>query len=98
VLKRRGSNLPPGPPPRRPPYRRSVVLSMSSRDIDMIRDRHAYQGHHTGQVSIPAPIRRQLRITADTTVEWIVEGSTVRVIPLPDDPLAAFRGSGRGGR
>ncbi len=50
-----------------------------------------------GQVSIPAPIRRQLHIKPETTLEWIVEGNTVRVIPLPDDPLAACRGSGRGG-
>lgn len=49
-----------------------------------------------GQVSIPAPIRRHLRIKADTTVEWVVEGNTARVIPLPDDPLEAFRGSGKG--
>ena len=31
----------------------------------------------------------------DTTLEWVVEGATARVIPLPADPLKAFRGSGK---
>ena len=50
-----------------------------------------------GQVSIPAAIRRKLRITANTALEWIVEGSAVRVIPIPDDPITALRGSGKRG-
>lgn len=50
-----------------------------------------------GQVSIPSEVRKQLRIKPETQLEWVVEGSTVRVIPIPDDPIASFRGSGKKG-
>ena len=49
-----------------------------------------------GQVSVPS-IRKKLKIGPNTTLEWIVEGTTARVIPLPSDPISAFRGSGKKG-
>ncbi|MGH7774569.1 MAG: AbrB/MazE/SpoVT family DNA-binding domain-containing protein [Candidatus Binatia bacterium] len=50
-----------------------------------------------GQVSVPSDVRKKLHIGPDTTLEWVVEGNTARVIPLPSDPLKAFRGSGKKG-
>lgn len=50
-----------------------------------------------GQVSIPAEIRRKLGITARTSVEWVLEGNAARLIPIPGDPVAALRGSGKPG-
>jgi AbrB family looped-hinge helix DNA binding protein len=50
-----------------------------------------------GQVSVPAKVRKQLSIGPDTTVEWVVEGTTARIIPIPTNPVAAFRGSGKKG-
>jgi len=50
-----------------------------------------------GQISIPSELRRKLGLDADTVVEWILEGNTLRVVPIPADPIAALRGSGRKG-
>lgn len=51
-----------------------------------------------GQVSVPSDVRRQLGIGPATVLEWVVEGNTARVIPLPANPIRAFRGSGRKGQ
>jgi AbrB family looped-hinge helix DNA binding protein len=50
-----------------------------------------------GQVSVPSKIRKQLSIGPDTTVEWVLEGGAAKLIPIPDNPIKAFRGSGKKG-
>ena len=50
-----------------------------------------------GQVSVPAEVRKKLQIGPETTLEWVVEGATARIIPMPVDPIKAFRGSGKKG-
>ena len=50
-----------------------------------------------GQVSVSSEVRKKLKIGPNTTLEWVVEGNTARVIPLPSDPVSAFRGSGKKG-
>jgi len=50
-----------------------------------------------GQISIPSAIRRKLKLEPETLLEWVVEGNTLRAIPIPADPLTALRGSGKKG-
>jgi AbrB family looped-hinge helix DNA binding protein len=51
-----------------------------------------------GQVSVPSEVRKALNIGPNTTLEWIIEANSVRVVPIPEDPIAAFRGSGPRGQ
>ena len=50
-----------------------------------------------GQVVIPAEVRRRLGIAPGDLLEIRVVDDHIELAPLPDDPIAAFRGSLRGG-
>ena len=49
-----------------------------------------------GQVVVPVSLRRKYGITAGTRVVWIDTGSVIKLIPIPEDPVAALRGCSKG--
>ena len=51
-----------------------------------------------GQTVIPAKLRGLYQLEEGSQIEWIDTGSGLKVIPVPADPIAALRGSGRGER
>ncbi len=48
-----------------------------------------------GQVSIPAKIRKRFQIKPNMKLEWIVDQDRITLLPIPENPVAAFRGRGR---
>lgn len=50
-----------------------------------------------GQTVIPAEIRRRLNLSPSDRLEWIIDAQGARVVPVRSDPIAAFRGQGKGG-
>lgn len=50
-----------------------------------------------GQTVIPAEIRRRFHLDPSMRLEWIVDDDSIRVVPVLDDPILAFRGRGKGG-
>lgn len=49
-----------------------------------------------GQTNIPAAIRRRHEIKEGDRITWLDDGETIRIVPVPADPISALRGSGRG--
>ena len=49
-----------------------------------------------GQTIVPAAIRQQFHIQPNTKLEWMTNGGTIRVIPVPADPIRGARGIAKG--
>lgn len=45
-----------------------------------------------GQTAIPAAIRRKYNIKPKTKLEWIDDGHTITVLPIPEDSVKALKG------
>lgn len=51
-----------------------------------------------GQTAVPAAIRKRYHIESGGRLVWLDDGETITVVPVPEDPLGALRGRGRGER
>lgn len=45
-----------------------------------------------GQTAVPAAIRKRYNLKPHTKLEWLETPNGISVIPIPDDPIKAFRG------
>jgi len=50
-----------------------------------------------GQTVIPAEVRHKFHLSPSDRLEWIVDGNTIRVVPVKENAIEAFRGMGKGG-
>lgn len=45
-----------------------------------------------GQTAIPVGIRKKYNIKPKTKLEWIDDGHSITVLPIPEDPVKALKG------
>lgn len=50
-----------------------------------------------GQTVIPAVVRKRFHLGPSDRLEWVVENDHIRVVPVRENPIDAFRGRGKGG-
>ena len=49
-----------------------------------------------GQIAVPAAIRAKFGLLAGQEIEWVEDGKTIHLLPVPQDPIKQFQGSSRG--
>ncbi|HXV62089.1 MAG TPA: AbrB/MazE/SpoVT family DNA-binding domain-containing protein [Vicinamibacteria bacterium] len=49
-----------------------------------------------GQTAVPAEIRRRFGLSEHSQLEWLIDGDLITVLPVPANPVQAFRGSLKG--
>ncbi len=45
-----------------------------------------------GQTAIPIAIRKRYKIKSQTKLEWIDDGHTISILPIPNNPISALKG------
>ncbi len=48
-----------------------------------------------GQTAVPARIRRDFHLKSGQKLEWSEAGGVICILPVPKDPIKAFRGSSK---
>ena len=45
-----------------------------------------------GQTAIPVVIRRKYNIKPQSKLEWVDDGYTITILPIPQNPIKALKG------
>jgi bifunctional DNA-binding transcriptional regulator/antitoxin component of YhaV-PrlF toxin-antitoxin module len=49
-----------------------------------------------GQISVPSELRKRHNFKGGQRFAWLDDGEIIKLIPIPDNPVEALRGRGKG--